>query len=78
MNTAVIGTAGIVRPSGGDTLLRRISRRSGIALLAWSRSAEQRHAAPTREELAELHERRLVAAQLREERFRAVALGRLL
>ena len=76
MNTAVIGTAGVV-PTGGDSLLRRISRRV-LALLAWSRSAEQRRAAPTREELAELHERRMVAAQLREERFRAVALARLL
>jgi hypothetical protein len=77
MNTAVIGTAGVVRPTGGESLLRRISR-LGLALLAWSRSAEQRRAAPTREELAELHERRMVAAQLREERFRAGALARML
>jgi hypothetical protein len=78
MNTAVIGAGGIARPLGSPTLLQRISRRSGLALLAWSRSAEQRHPAPTREELAELHERRIVAGQLREERFRAVALGRMI
>jgi hypothetical protein len=59
----------------GSTLLERISRRSGLALLAWSRMVEHRH---SREYLAELHERRQEAERLREERFRDVALSRLL
>jgi hypothetical protein len=76
MNTALIGAAHVsVGPVGHSTLFQRISRRAGLALLACSRGAERRH---SREELAELHERRLVAERLREERFRAVALGRLM
>ena len=75
MNTALIGAGHVsVRPVGHANLFQRISRSAGLALVALSRSAEQRH---SREELAELHERRLVAEQLREERFRAVALGRM-
>ena len=76
MNTALVGAGHVtVRPVGHSTLVQRISRRVGLALVAWSRSrgAEQ----TSREELAELHERRLVAEQLREERFRAVAIGRM-
>jgi hypothetical protein len=63
------------RSLAGGTLLERISRRTGLALLAWSRTVEHRH---SREYLAELHERRREAARLREERFRDVALTRLI
>ena len=82
MNTALVGAGHVsVRPVGHSTLVQRISRRTGLALVAWSRSRSQsrsRSAEYSREELAELHERRLVAEQLREERFRAVALGRMI
>jgi len=76
MNTALT-TAGVVagRPNRDATLIERMARRAGVALVAWSRGAEQRH---TREQLAELHERRRVAERLREERFRDVALSRLM
>jgi hypothetical protein len=75
MNTALIGAGHVsVRPVGHSTLVQRISRRVGVALVAWSRGADRGY---SREDLAELHERRLVAERLREERFRAVALGRL-
>ena len=80
MNTALVGAGHVsVRPVGHSTLVQRISRRTGLALVAWSRSRTQGRGAErySREELAELHERRLVAEQLREERFRAVALGRM-
>ena len=80
MNTALVGAGDVsVRPVGHSTLVQRISRRTGLALVAWSRSRTQSRNAErySREELAELHERRLVADQLREERFRAVALGRM-
>ena len=80
MNTAVVGAGHVsVRPVGHSTLVQRLSRRTGLALVAWSRSRSQSRSAErySREELAELHERRLVADQLREERFRAVALGRM-
>ncbi len=75
MNTALVGAGHVtVRPVGHSTLVQRISRRMRVAAAARTRRVEQRY---TREELAELHERRLVAEQLREERFRAVALGRM-
>ncbi|RZS68658.1 hypothetical protein EV187_1092 [Agromyces ramosus] len=76
MNTALVGAGHVtVRPIGHSTLLQRISRRAGLALVAWSRGAEQRH---SREELAELHERRQEAERLREERFRNVAMARMI
>jgi hypothetical protein len=76
MNTALIAsTPASVRPVGHETLVERISRRVGLTLIEWSRGAEQRR---SREHLAELHERRQEAERLREERFREVALGRLL
>ena len=77
--TALVGAGHVsVRPVGHSTLVQRISR-TGLALVAWSRShSRSRGAEYSREELAELHERRLVAEQLREERFRAVALGRMI
>ena len=76
MNTALVGAGHVsVRPVGHSTLVQRIFRRMRARRSPpRSRSVEQRY---TREELAELHERRLVAEQLREERFRAVALGRM-
>ncbi len=76
MNTALVGAGHVtVRPVGHSTLVQRISRRMRVAARRLEPTGvEQRH---TREELAELHERRLVAEQLREERFRAVALGRM-
>ncbi|MDQ2699298.1 MAG: hypothetical protein M3Y46_10935 [Actinomycetota bacterium] len=76
MNTALT-TAGVVtgRPHRGATLIERMARRAGVALVTWSRSAGQRH---TREQLAELYERRRVAERLREERFRNVAMSRLM
>ena len=77
MNTALVGAGHVsVRPVGHSTLVQRIFRRTRLALVAWSRSRGVEHQ-QTREELAELHERRLVAEQLREERFRAVAIGRM-
>ena len=78
MNTALVGAGHVtVRPVGHPTLVQRISRRAGLALVAWSRSRSRSAEQPSREELAELHERRLVAQQLRDERFRAVAIGRM-
>lgn len=75
MNTALT-TAGAVpvRPHRSSTL-GRMARRAGIVLVGWSRTAEHRH---TREQLAEMHELRRVAERLREERFRDVALSRLM
>ena len=55
--------------------LALVAQRLGVRLVAWSRNAERRH---TREHLADRHERRLVAEQLRDERFQAVALARLM
>ena len=76
MNTAVT-TAGVLtgRPRRDSTLIVRMARSAGFALVTWSRGAEQGH---TREQLAELHERRRVADRLRDERFRDVALSRLM
>ena len=78
MNTALVGAGHVsVRPVGHSTLVQRISRRTWLALVAWSRSRSRGAEPLSREDLAELHERHLVAEQLREERFRAVALGRM-
>ena len=76
MDTALIasGTAS-VRPTGHETLVERISRRTGLALVAWSRRAEQHR---SREYLAELHERRQEAERLRGEVARSVTLARML
>ncbi|MCD2443501.1 hypothetical protein LQ757_14565 [Agromyces sp. SYSU K20354] len=76
MNSALIGAGHVtVRPVGRATLVQRVFRRAGLALVAWSRGAERRH---SREHLAERYERRLTAQRLREERFRAVTIARLL
>jgi hypothetical protein len=73
MHTAL--TAGSVPANaiGGATLLERISRRTGLALLAWSRTVEHRR---SREYLAELHERRREAERLRDEMRRDIHLAR--
>ncbi|MFD4422292.1 hypothetical protein ACFWN7_12430 [Agromyces sp. NPDC058484] len=55
--------------------LAGLAQRVGMRLVAWSRADEQRH---SREVLAELHERRVAAERLRDERFSSVAVGRLL
>ena len=79
MNTALVGAGHVsLRPVGHPTLVQRISRRTVLALVAWTRSrSRSSERSLSREDLAELHERRLVADQLREERFRAVAIGRM-
>ncbi|RXZ72701.1 hypothetical protein [Agromyces albus] len=67
MNTALIATGtASARPAGHETLIERISR------LVRPAPVEQ-----SREQLAELHERQREAARLREERFRDVAVSRL-
>ena len=59
--------------------LAGLARRTGIRLVAWSRASEQRHTREyTREHLAELHERRLMAARLRDERYHDRALTHLM
>jgi hypothetical protein len=55
--------------------LAGLAHRIGVRLVEWSRSTEQKY---TREHLAELHEGRLEAQRLRDERFRGVALGRMM
>lgn len=76
MNTALIATGpASVRPIRHTPLIERISRRMGLALVAWSQRAEHRR---SREYLAELHERRQEAERLRAERFHAVAVTRLI
>ena len=76
MNTALVGAGHVsVRPVGHPTFVQRISRRLRLALVAWSRGIEHQQ---TREELAELHERRRDAERLREERFRNVAMARMI
>jgi hypothetical protein len=76
MNTALTAAGGVtVRPHRDSTFIERMARRTGVALVAWSRAAKQRQ---SREQLAELHERRLEAARLREECFRDVYLSRIM
>ena len=55
--------------------LAGLAHRIGVRLVEWSRSAEQRH---SREDLAELHERRQEAQRLRDERFGNTTIARLL
>jgi len=75
MNTAIVGTDRA--PASPITLIGRMSRRIG-AFFASTAGAPGRRRVLSRDELAELHERRQVADRLREERFGAVAVGRLL
>lgn len=70
----VAGRAATTTPQG-STLLEHLSRRTGLALLAWRRAVEHRR---SREYLVELHARRREAARLRDERFRDVTLTRLM
>lgn len=76
MATPLIETGSVpVVPHRDATLVERISLRAGLALVAWSRRAEQRN---SREHLAELHERRVEAERLRTELQRQVMLTRLI
>ncbi|MDF2573618.1 MAG: hypothetical protein K0S05_530 [Agromyces sp.] len=76
MATPLIATGSVpVVPNRDATLVERISRRVGLALLEWSRTAELRR---SREHLAELHERRVEAERLRTELQRQVILTRLM
>ena len=57
--------------------LSGLAQRIGTRLVAWSRAAEQRHVAAQREhreDLAELHRRRLEGARLRDEMRTSVYL----
>lgn len=78
MNTAIIATGTTAsapdRPIRPATLAERFLRRAGRAL-AWSRGGKLRY---SRDDLAELHERRLEAERLRQERFSELAVTRLL
>ena len=75
MDTAVIASGpASVSPIRHLPLVERISRRAGLALVAWSHRAEHRR---SREYLAELHERRQEAERLRGELVRNVTLSRL-
>ncbi|WP_448808402.1 hypothetical protein [Agromyces bauzanensis] len=67
--------AASVAPHRDATLVERLTRRVGLALLEWSRTVELRR---SREHLAELHERRLEAERLRTELQREVMLARLM
>jgi hypothetical protein len=78
MDTAFpMSTTARAAGSGGHVAhgLAGMAQRIGERLIAWSRADEQRH---TREYLAELHERRLEAERLRNERFGSVAVGRFM
>lgn len=76
MNTTLI-TAGAaaIRPRPASTWLERLTRRAGTALLAWSTRVEHRH---SREYLMELHERRIEAERLRDERFGYATFARII
>jgi hypothetical protein len=77
MDTALsMSTTASAAEVGGHAAhgLAGLARRIGLRLVAWSAADEQRH---SREYLAELHERRLDAERLRNERFTSVALTRL-
>lgn len=76
MATPLIATGSVpVAPHRDATLVERISRRVGLALIEWSRAAEHRR---SREHLAELHERRREAERLRTELQRELMLTRLM
>ena len=78
MGTALSMSSTASAHEAGRTAARGVAglaRRTGVRLVAWSRSAEQQY---TREHLAELHERRLVAQRLRDERFGSTSIARLL
>ncbi|WP_448002599.1 hypothetical protein [Agromyces bauzanensis] len=74
MATPLIATGSVpVVPHRDASFVERISLRAGLALVAWSRRAEQRG---SREHLAELHERRREAERLRTELQRDLMLAR--
>lgn len=74
MNTALTAAGAItVPPRGHESIIERMSRWTR-ALPARSHAGEQNH---SREYLAELHERRVEAERLHNERFSKVAIGRM-
>ncbi|WP_136708156.1 hypothetical protein [Agromyces sp. H66] len=74
MPTPLIATGSVpVVPHRDASFIERISLRAGLALVAWSRRAERRG---SREQLAELHERRREADRLRTELQRDLMLAR--
>ena len=78
MDTALsMSTTATARETGAHAAhgLAGLARRTGMRLLAWSGSTEQRY---TREHLAELHERQLEARRLRDESFGSTSIARLL
>ena len=76
MNTALIAPEPVsTRPIGISTVSERFRRRAEL-VLAWRRRPAERRS--SREELAQLHERRQEAARLREETFRNVTFARML
>ena len=78
MDTALsMSTTATARETGADAAhgLAGLAHRIGVRLVAWSRSTEQRY---TREHLAELHQRRMEARRLRDERFGNTSIARLL
>ena len=76
MNTALIAPEPLsARPIRSSTVTERFLRRAELAL-AWRRRPVERRS--TREELAQLHERRQEATRLREETFRNVVFARML
>ena len=78
MDTALsMSSTATAHEAGGHTAhgLARVAERAGMRLVAWSRSAEQKY---SREQLAELHERRLEAQRLRADRYRDRALTHLM
>ncbi|MGW9629466.1 hypothetical protein ACWGST_02090 [Agromyces sp. NPDC055520] len=74
-SAAVTPVSPLVRPSGRPSIFGRLSRRVGLALVAWSSESERRRSP---ESLAELHELRQQAERLRNDRFREVTFSRLL
>jgi hypothetical protein len=78
MDTALsMSTTAPAAEVGGQAAhgLAGLAQRIGLRLVAWSRADEQRH---SREYLADLHERRVEAERLRNERFSNVAVGRFM
>lgn len=75
MNTALVAPgAAPTRPgTRHSTLAERLVRRAGLAL-GWSRTTRR---SLSRDEIADLHERRLEAERLREANFRNVAVVHL-
>ena len=73
MNTALSATAAVtVGPRQESTWLERMANRAGVALVDWSSRERQPR---TREQLAEIYERRVAAHRLRESHATDVTLA---